>query len=190
MNSFALSKDDHISSRPKYDRHVSFYTGYIDKDFLRIRFAKNSKKHSTNNKGKKKEGSHLSRLDFEFSYGHRQQLQEKESSKRLPESLLESGTELLISELCTRTGSVRHEIRSIRMRYLWSDFSAWKEPFSVGVYGEVFALFQACVGNFDTIPQSKVVGTLFLDSSYVNFKYFAFLSVCRLQNSTYSSISA
>ena len=48
-----------------------------------------------------------------------------------------------------RTSSVRHQIRPIRMRYLWSDFSAWKEPFSVGVYGEVFALFQACVGNFD-----------------------------------------
>ena len=75
-----------------------------------------------------------------------------------------------------RTGSVRQEIRPIRMRYLWSDFRAWKEPSSVGVYGEVFALFQACV---------KVVGTFYLDSSYVNFKYFAFLSVCRLQNSPY-----
>ena len=84
-----------------------------------------------------------------------------------------------------RTGSVRQEIRPIRMRYFWSDFRAWKEPSSVGVYGEVFALFQACVGNFDTKPQSKVVGTFYLDSSYVNFKYFAFLSVCRLQNSPY-----
>ena len=84
-----------------------------------------------------------------------------------------------------RTGSLRHVIRPIRMRYLWSDLSAWKEPFSVGVYGEVFPLFQACVGNFDTIPQSKVVGTPYLDSSYVYFKYFAFLSVCRLQNSPY-----
>ena len=84
-----------------------------------------------------------------------------------------------------RTGSVRQEIRPIRMRYLWSDFRAWKEPSSVVVYGEVFALFQACAGNFDTIPQSKVVGTFYLDNSYVNFKYFAFLSVCRLQNSPY-----
>ena len=47
-----------------------------------------------------------------------------------------------------------------------------------GVYGEIFALFQACLGNFHTIPPWKVVGTLFLDSSYVTFKYFAFLSVC------------
>ena len=42
---------------------------------------------------------------------------------------------------------------------------------------KIFALFQACVGNFDTIPPWKVVGTLYLDSSYVTFKYFAFLSV-------------
>ena len=47
-----------------------------------------------------------------------------------------------------------------------------------GVRGEIFALFQACVGNFDTIPPWKVVGTLYLDSSCVTFKYFAFLSVC------------
>ena len=47
-----------------------------------------------------------------------------------------------------------------------------------GICGEIFALFQACVGNFDTIPSWKVVGTLCLDSSYVTFKYFAFLSVC------------
>ena len=39
-------------------------------------------------------------------------------------------------------------------------------------------LFQACVGNFDTIPTWKVVGTLYLDRSYVTFKHFAFLSVC------------
>ena len=80
------------------------------------------KKHSTNNRVKK-ESSYLSRLDFEFSYGHGQQLQGKESSKYLPESLLESGAERLISELCMRTGSVRHEIRPISMRYLWSDLS-------------------------------------------------------------------
>ena len=47
-----------------------------------------------------------------------------------------------------------------------------------GVYGEIFALFQGCVGNFHTTRPWKVVGTLYLDSSYVTFKYFAFLSVC------------
>ena len=49
-----------------------------------------------------------------------------------------------------------------------------------GICGEIFALFQACVGNFDTIPPWKVVGTLtlYFDSSCVSFKYFAFLSVC------------
>ena len=47
-----------------------------------------------------------------------------------------------------------------------------------GMRGEIFALFQACVGNFDTIPPWKVVGTLYLNSSCVTFKYFAFLSVC------------
>ena len=44
-----------------------------------------------------------------------------------------------------------------------------------GLYGEIFALFQACVGKFDTV---QVVGTLYLESGYVTFKYFAFLSVC------------
>ena len=48
----------------------------------------------------------------------------------------------------------------------------------LGVYGELFALFQARVGNFHTIRPWKVVGTLYLDTSYVTFKYFAFLSVC------------
>ena len=38
----------------------------------------------------KKESSYLSRLDFEFSYGHGQQLQEKENSYWRPGSLLES----------------------------------------------------------------------------------------------------
>ena len=47
-----------------------------------------------------------------------------------------------------------------------------------GISGEIFALFQACVGNFYTIPPWEVVGTLYLDSSCVTFKYFAFLSVC------------
>ena len=47
-----------------------------------------------------------------------------------------------------------------------------------GVYGEIYAIFQACVGNFHPIRPWKVVGTLYLDSSYVTLKYFAFLSVC------------
>ena len=47
-----------------------------------------------------------------------------------------------------------------------------------GVYGEIFALFQACVGKFDTVQPWKVVGTLYLESGNVTFKYFAFLSVC------------
>ena len=46
------------------------------------------------------------------------------------------------------------------------------------ICGEIFDLFQACVGNFDAIPPWKVFGTLYLDSSRVSFKYFAFLSVC------------
>ena len=46
------------------------------------------------------------------------------------------------------------------------------------VYGVNFALFQAWIGNFDTIPPWIGVGTLNFDSSYVTFKYFAFLSVC------------
>ena len=32
------------------------------------------------------------------------------------------------------------------------------------VWGEIFALFQACVGNFYTTPPWKVVGTLYLDN--------------------------
>ena len=40
-----------------------------------------------------------------------------------------------------------------------------------------FRFLQACVGNFDTIPPWKVVGTYYLDISYVAFKYFDFLSV-------------
>ena len=47
-----------------------------------------------------------------------------------------------------------------------------------GICGEIFALFQACVGNFNTIQSWKFVGTLHLDSSCVTFIYFAFLNVC------------
>ena len=56
-------------------------------------------------------------------------------------------------------------------------FALGKSRFQRAVYGEIFALLQACVGNFDTIPPWKVVGTLYLDNSYVTFKYCAFLSV-------------
>ena len=62
------------------------------------------------------------------------------------------------------------------------DFVKWwsslKGAFFRGVHGKALALFQGCVGNFDTIPPWKFVGTFYLDSSYVTFKYFAFLSVC------------
>ena len=57
-------------------------------------------------------------------------------------------------------------------------FSRLERAVVRGICGEIFALFQACVGNFDTIPPCKVVGTLNLDSSRVTFKYFAFLSFC------------
>ena len=57
-------------------------------------------------------------------------------------------------------------------------FSRSERAFFRGICGEIFALFQACVSNFDAIPPWKVVGTLYLDSSCVTFKYFAFLSVC------------
>ena len=57
-------------------------------------------------------------------------------------------------------------------------FSRLERAVFRGICGEIFALFQVCVGNFDTIPPWKVVGTLYLVSSCVSFKYFAFLSVC------------
>ena len=47
-----------------------------------------------------------------------------------------------------------------------------------GICGKIFALFQACVRNVGTIPPWKAVGTLYLDSSGVSFKYVAFLRVC------------
>ena len=52
-----------------------------------------------------------------------------------------------------------------------------ERAFFRGICGKIFALFQACVGNSDTIPPWKVDGSLYLDSSCVTFKYFAFLSV-------------
>ena len=51
--------------------------------------------------------------------------------------------------------------KSLFQRWIW-----WK-----------FRFLQACVGDFDTIPPWTVVGTYYLDSSYVTFKYFDFLSV-------------
>ena len=48
----------------------------------------------------------------------------------------------------------------------WSDFRAWKEPFSEKYMVKFSAFFQACVGNFDTIPKGKVVGTLYLGSTF------------------------
>ena len=44
-----------------------------------------------------------------------------------------------------------------------------------GVYVEIFALFQASVGNFYPIRPWKVVRTLYPDSSYVTLKIFCFL---------------
>ena len=41
-----------------------------------------------------------------------------------------------------------------------------------------FRFIRSFVGNFHTIRPWAFVGTLYLDDSYVNFKYFAFLSVC------------
>ena len=69
---------------------------------------------------------------------------------------------------------MRHEIRPIRVEW----FSRFERAVFRGICSETFALFQACAGNFDTIPPWKVVGTLYIDSSCVTFKYFAFLSVC------------
>ena len=87
---------------------ISTFSWSIDRDFLGIRFAKNSKKHSTNNKGKKKESSYLSRLDFEFSYGHWQQLQEKESSTTDFLTTLFSRSTSFFSKRAPGFGSVRH----------------------------------------------------------------------------------
>ena len=42
------------------------------------------------------------------------------------------------------TGGMHHEIRPIRMRHLWSDFRAWKEPFAE-VYVVKFSLYSKLV---------------------------------------------
>ena len=57
-------------------------------------------------------------------------------------------------------------------------FSRLERAVFRGICGKIFAGFQACVGNFDTIPPWNIVGTLYLDSGCVTLKYFAFLSVC------------
>ena len=57
-------------------------------------------------------------------------------------------------------------------------FSRLGRAVFIGVYGEIFAVFEAFVVYFHTIRPWTVVGTLYLDGSYVTFKYFAFLSVC------------
>ena len=51
---------------------------------------------------------------------------------------------LVLSVLHFVAESVRHEIRPIRMRYLWSDFRAWKELFSE-VYMMTFLLYSKLV---------------------------------------------
>ena len=133
----------------------------------------------------KKESSYLSRLDFEFSYVHGQQLQRERKlqvaswiSSRIGRRAFDQRV-MYAHRQCASSDSTNQNAL----------FVEWFERMERAIFsrctGEVFALFQACVGNFDTIPQSKVVGTPYLDSSYVYFKYFAFLSVCRLQNSPY-----
>ena len=57
-------------------------------------------------------------------------------------------------------------------------FSRLERAVFRGTWGEMFALFQACVGNFDTIPPWESCVNTYLDSTCVTFKYFAFLSVC------------
>ena len=80
---------------------------------------------------------------------------------------------MISNERCLTLKQAEGGIRPIRMRYLKSDFCA----FGRVVYGEIFALFQAWIGNFHTIPPWKVAGTLYLVHSYVTFKYFAFFSL-------------
>ena len=76
---------------------------------------------------------------------------------------------------CVTRYASRHSTNQNALFVEW--FSRLETAFFRGEYGESFALFQVCVGNFDTIPPWKVVGTYYLDNSFVTFKYFAFLSV-------------
>ena len=87
---------------------------------------------------------------------------------------MEGGGRGMPGQCVTRYAS-RHSTNQNALFVDW--FSRLERAFFGGEYGESLALFQACVGNFDTIPPWKVVGTYYLDSSYVTFKYFAFLSV-------------
>ena len=91
---------------------ISTFSWSIDRDFLGIRFAKNSKKHSTNNKGKKK------RKFLPFTIGFWVQLRSLTAATRerklhdwLPDYsllgkyfiLLEAGAGLWISTSCMRS---------------------------------------------------------------------------------------
>ena len=85
-------------------------------------------------------------------------------------------TELSLPWGLNRRGASRDSTNQNALFVEW--FSCLGRAVFRGVTGEIFALFQACVGNFHTMRPWKVVGTLYLDSNYVTFKYFAFLSVC------------
>ena len=60
---------------------------------------------------------------------------------------------------CVTAGGVRHEIRPIRMRYLYSDFRGWEEMIKFGRFP-----FSQNVG----ISGSAVNGTRFVGSSHWN----------------------
>ena len=79
---------------------------------------------------------------------------------------------LRLSRRCASRDSTNHNASFVE----W--FSRLERAVFRGTCGEIFALFQVCVGNFDIIPPWKVVVTLNLVRSCVSFKYFAFLSVC------------
>ena len=49
-----------------------------------------------------------------------------------------------VSTILSPIAGVRHEIRPIRLRYLWSDFRASEEPFSE-VYMAKFSLYSKLV---------------------------------------------
>ena len=58
--------------------------------------------------------------------------------------------------LCSYAGGVRHEIRPIRMCYLWSDFRAGEEPFSE-VYMVKFSIYSKLVWVISTQGYTAVV---------------------------------
>ena len=73
----------------------------------------------------------------------------------------------------SKAGGGRHSTNQSALFVEW--FSRLERAVFRVVYGEIFPLFQAWIGNFDTIPPWHY--TLYLVNSYVTFKYFAFLSV-------------